>query len=170
MAELHDPLVGQPSLPQLRNLLVRDAGGMLVDLQCKFNNRPEPFIPNCLRSFHHEPFHLALAGLQTVVQNSAESGRAIRAAIGFGYGNSYMLDLIHAELAHLPKDLGCAQLRFEELRKIHLHVEVVGTEPSICVTQSKMSRTTGSSTFSGLTSFTRATIFRPLNSQTEKFC
>src|SRR5205809_6259632 len=37
-----------------------------------------------------------------------------------------MLDFIHAEFAQLPKDLGCTQLRFEELRKIHLHVEVVG--------------------------------------------
>ncbi len=31
MAELHDPLVGQPCLPQLRNVLVRDGGGILVD-------------------------------------------------------------------------------------------------------------------------------------------
>src|SRR5437870_7683191 len=34
----------------------------------------------------------------------------------------------------------------------------LGTEPSICVTQSKISRTTGSSTLSGLTIFTRAII------------
>ena len=36
-----------------------------------------------------------------------------------------MLDFIHGEFAHLPKYLGGAQLRFEELGKIHLHVEVV---------------------------------------------
>src|SRR5712691_246987 len=63
VAKLHDPLVGQPCFPQLRNLLIRDGGGIPVDLQRKFDKRPEPSIRNCSCSFHHKLPDLTLVGL-----------------------------------------------------------------------------------------------------------
>ena len=37
-----------------------------------------------------------------------------------------MLDLFHGEFAHLPQDLGGAQLGDEELWKIKFHIKMVG--------------------------------------------
>jgi hypothetical protein len=128
MAKLYDPFITQTSLPQLRDFLVRDAGGIVVDPQGKFNKRPEPSIRNCLRSFRHKLPDLAFVGLLAGVQNCAEGGGAIWTAVGFGHCNSHMLDLIHTEFAHLPKDFGSAPPSFalKNSCKSHLHIEMVG--------------------------------------------
>ena len=61
-----------------------------------------------------------------MVEDGAERGGAVRAAIGLRHQNADVLNLLHGELTHLPQDLGRAELGGEKFGKVQFHIKMIG--------------------------------------------
>jgi len=116
--------------------------------------RLETITVNRIQTGLQQVANIHLGSTQPIVQNGAEGGGAVWAAVGLRNQNVNVLNLFHRELAHLPQHLGGTEFGSKKLWKIELDAEVVGHAPLFLGDPGKSALYVGVGISSGLGSAT----------------